>query len=174
MGVSIREAMRSGDDRSWIERTYREYLEDLIEGGTGVFPALDVTGQQSTDLLDAWFRDERSTPFVILRDGTPAGFALVERTSPARHGTGSSFRLREFFVQKAHRRLGLGREAAMLLFSRFEGEWLVTESSRNRGAVAFWRRVIAGYTRGRYRERAAGSEVQHTFSSVRPAGGPQP
>lgn len=167
MTVSIREANRSGADRDWMERAYRAYLDDLVEGGTGVFPALEVTGQRPSDLLDSWFRDERSMPFVILRDGAPAGFALVQRTSPSRAGSGPAFRLIEFFVDKGFRRRGLGREAALLLFSRFEGDWLVTESTRDRGAVAFWRRVIAGYTHGQFRERLAGSEVQHSFSSAR-------
>ena len=154
-----------------MERAYRAYLDDLVEGGTGVFPALDVTGQQTSDLLDSWFRDERSMPFVILRDGSQAGFALVQRTSPSGAGPGPAFRLIEFFVDKEFRRRGLGREAALLLFSRFEGDWLVTESTRDRGAVAFWRRVIAGYTRGHFREHFAGSEVRHTFNSARRATG---
>ena len=171
MAVSIRDARRSGEDRQWIERAYREYLDDLGTGGTGVFPALDVTGQGPADLLDAWFRDERSIPFVILRDGTPAGFALVQRTSAAWQGPQSAFRLREFFVRDEFRRRGLGREAALLLFNRFEGQWLVTESTRHRAAIAFWRNVIAGYTRGRFREGSVSGEVQHTFSSSRPPSG---
>lgn len=168
MAVSIRDARRSGEDRRWIEGAYREYLGDLTAGGTGVFPALDVTGQQPVDLLDAWFRDEGSVPLVILRDGMPAGFALVQRTSAAWQGAQSGFRLREFYISQAFRRRGLGREAAILLFSRFEGQWLVTESARHQDAVAFWRNVISGYTRGRFRERTAGGEVQHAFSSSRP------
>jgi predicted acetyltransferase len=171
MAVSIRDARRSAGDRQWIERAYREYLGDLSAGGTGVFPALDVTGQQPSDLLDAWFRDEKSIPFVVLRDGVPAGFALVQCTSASWQGPQPSFRLREFFVGESFRRRGLGREAALLLFTRFEGRWLVTESTRDRAAVAFWRSVIGAYTRGRYRERTAGGEVEHTFSSSRPLAG---
>jgi predicted acetyltransferase len=166
MAVSIRDARRSRDDRRWIEQVYREYLVDLAAGGTGVFPALTVTGQESQDLLGAWFHNERSMPFVVLRDGEPAGFALVERTSMAPPGPQATYRLTEFFVRQPQRRRGLGREAASLLFDRFEGRWLVTESTRNREAVAFWRNVIGGYTRGRYRERVAGGEIQHTFSSA--------
>jgi predicted acetyltransferase len=166
MAVSIRDARASRDDRKWIEQVYREYLDDLVAGGTGVFPALAVTGQESQDLLGPWFRDQRSTPFVILNDGSPAGFALVQRTSLAGTGPEAAFRLTEFFVRQSMRRLGLGRAAARLLFDRFDGTWLVTESTRHRHAVAFWRSVIGGYTRGRYRERFAGGEVQHTFRSA--------
>ena len=166
MAVSIRDARRSSDDRKWIERVYREYLDDLGAGGTGAYPTLTVTGQASHDLLGGWFRDDRLTPFVILHGQEPAGFALVQRTSPARSGPQATFHLAEFFVRRPVRRLGLGREAARLLFDRFEGQWLVTESNAHQEAVTFWRKVIGSYTRGRYRERLAGGEMQHTFTSV--------
>ncbi len=128
--------------------------------------ALLVTGQASDDLLEPWFHDERSMPFVILKGGEPAGFALVQRTSPVRDGPQVEYRMTEFFVSKPLRRLGLGREAAQLLFTRFGGRWLVTESSDHTGAVAFWRRVIGAHTRGRYREQLCGGEVQHRFESA--------
>lgn len=166
MAVSVREANRSRADREWIERAYRQYLQDLGTGGTGVYPSLTVTGQQSSDLLEPWFHNERSTPLVILSDGRPAGFALVERTSAARGGPQAAFRLTEFFICAGQRRLGLGREAARLLFDRFAGQWLVVQSLSDHGATAFWRKVIAGYTRGRYRERTAGTEMQQTFDSA--------
>lgn len=169
MAVSIRDARHSREDREWIERVYREYLDDLAAGGTGVFPALTVTGQGTHDLLASWFRDERATPFAILREGRPAGFALVKRTAQSPTGPAPAFHLAEFFIQLPMRRLGLGREAARLLFDRFEGDWLVTESTRHREAVAFWRSVIGAYTRGRFRERLESGEVRHTFSSARKA-----
>lgn len=174
MAVSIRDARTSGEDRRWIERAYREYLDDIAHGATGVFPALMVTGQASQDLLGPWFQDQRSMPFLILREGEPAGFALVQRTSAVRDGPQAEYRLTEFFVARRLRRLGLGREAAQLLFARFEGRWLVTESTGHAGAIAFWRHVIGAYTRGRYRERLAGGEVQHLFESTRRPAGPSP
>lgn len=166
MSVSIRDARRLHGDREWIERAYRDYLEDLAAGSTGVFPALTVTGQATEELLAPWFRDDRTTPLVILHDGRAAGFALVQRTSPSASGRDASFRLTEFFIHRDHRRRGVGRAAAGLIFDRFEGEWLVTESTRHAGAIAFWRRVIAGYTRGRYRERMEDGDVRHGFRSL--------
>jgi predicted acetyltransferase len=165
MVVSLRDARQSHEDRQWIERAYREYLDDLGAGGTGVFPALAVTGQDPQELLGSWFRDQRSTPFVILRGGERAGFALVQQTSVPGSGPLATFRLTEFFISRPMRRLGVGGEAARLLFDRFQGQWLVPESTRHRQAVEFWRRVIRDYTRGRYRERLAGDEVQQTFTS---------
>jgi predicted acetyltransferase len=167
MTVSIRDAKASLRDRQWIEASYRDYLFDLSAGGTGVFPALTVTGQSEGELLAGWFRNDRSTPLLVLRAGVPVGFALVERVLGAA-ATSPQYHLAEFFIRRQDRGLGVGREAAGLIFTRFPGDWRVTESSRQSGAVNFWRKVIGAYTGGRYRERLADGEVRHFFSSAAP------
>lgn len=167
MPVTIRDAKPSRHDRDWIASVYREYLGDLSAGNTGLFPALSETGYRDDDILAVWFRDDRATPILILHTGTPAGFALVERALP-RAGLDElpHYRLSEFFVREPFRRRGVGRAAAQLIFTRFAGRWLVVEQVRNGGAVAFWRRVIMRYTRGRFQERQGGGEVRHSFDSV--------
>lgn len=166
MPISIREAKSSQQDRDWIEQAYGEYLADLSAGHTGVFPSLTVTGHSSAEFVQGWFRDERSVAFVILREDRNAGFALVQREAAAgdraRH-----YRLSEFFVRQPFLRLGVGRGAALLLFARFVGEWTIAEQARNSVAVRFWRRVVAEYTQGDFRERRAHGEVEHLFSNAR-------
>jgi predicted acetyltransferase len=71
----------------------------------------------------------------------------------------------EFFVRKQHRRVGMGRDAATLIFDRFAGDWEIVEYLRNPGAVAFWRRVVGGYSSGSYSERSRHGEVQQRFKS---------
>jgi predicted acetyltransferase len=71
----------------------------------------------------------------------------------------------EFFVLGTHRRRGIGRAAAELIFSRFAGRWEVAEALANTDAVGFWRRVVTAYTRGRYDERVADGEVRQRFTS---------
>jgi predicted acetyltransferase len=170
MTVTIRDARMARSDRAWIEAAYHDYLDDLAAGATGVFPALDVTGQSERDLLAHWFRGESAVPLVILRSGSPVGFALVERTVTAGP---YRYRMTEFFIRRDERRLGLGREAASLIFTRFQGDWLVSESTRNQGAVAFWRKVIGAWTHGRFRERLADGEVRHSFTSPASSVGPR-
>jgi predicted acetyltransferase len=58
------------------------------------------------------------------------------------------FDVEEFFVLRRHRRSGVGRRAAMLLWNRLPGRWIVRVSEGNRGAVPFWTRVIGEYTGG--------------------------
>ncbi len=167
MAVSIRDAKRSPDDRKWIQSVYRDYLSDLATLNTGTFPVLGEYGHREPDLLARWFADDRSHPLLILKDEYPAGFALIVRppaTPQARPVV--DHRMSEFFVLRKFRRLGVGRDAANLIFNRFAGQWEVTEYLRNAGAVSFWRRVIGLYTRGTYTERVADGEVRQQFRSV--------
>jgi len=75
------------------------------------------------------------------------------------------YRMAEFFITRARRRLGIGATAVRLIFRRFAGRWEITEYLRNTNAVSFWRRVVASYTRGNYRERIVNGEVRQTFES---------
>lgn len=167
MAVSIRDAKRSPDDRKWIQSVYRDYLSDLATLNTGIFPVLGEFGHREPDLLARWFADDRSHPLLILKDEQPAGFALIVRP-PAMPQSRAviDHRMSEFFVLQKFRRLGVGRDAANLIFNRFAGQWEVTEYLRNAGAVSFWRRVIGLYTRGSYTERVADGEVRQHFRSV--------
>ena len=56
------------------------------------------------------------------------------------------------------------------MFDKFRGKWEVTQITRNVEAQAFWRRVIATYTGGRYEERPRpdGKGVMQRFDNERP------
>ncbi|MGH8200961.1 MAG: GNAT family N-acetyltransferase [Steroidobacteraceae bacterium] len=179
MTVSVRDARDTAGDRLWIQSVYRDYLDDLVPiAGTGKFPALGEVGHREPDQLFRWFGDPNSFPLVILRASEPVGFALVVRSSPGSAAPRSAaagvaapsrapieYRMAEFFITRARRRLGIGATAVRLIFSRFTGRWEITEYLRNANAVSFWRRVVAGYTLGKYRERIVNGEVRQTFES---------
>jgi predicted acetyltransferase len=173
MTVSVRDARDTEGDRLWIQSVYRDYLDDLAPAaGTGTFPALGEVGHREPDQLFRWFGDPNSFPLVILRSSVPVGFALVVRGgrgasagAAAAARTAAEYRMAEFFITRAMRRLGIGATAVRLIFGRFAGRWEITEYLRNTGAVNFWRRVVASYTRGDYRERIVNGEVRQTFVS---------
>jgi predicted acetyltransferase len=178
MTVSVRDARDTAGDRLWIQSVYRDYLDDLAPTtGTGTFPALGEVGHREPDQLFHWFGDPNSFPLVILRSSEPVGFALVVRGHPAGGKTGRvagtgpqvrgaiDYRMAEFFITRAWRRLGIGATAVRLILSRFTGRWEITEYLRNTSAVTFWRRVVASYTRGNYRERIVNGEVRQTFET---------
>jgi predicted acetyltransferase len=94
-----------------------------------------------------WSEPERRFPFLILAGGRLAGFALVARASPSPDAA-DVFDVAEFFVLRRHRRAGVGRRAAFLLWNRFRGRWTVRVSEANRGALRFWTGITAEYTSG--------------------------
>lgn len=168
MTVTVRDARDSDDDRAWIRAAYRDYLSELSAARSGIIPVSGEWPSRDEEFLAGWFRDSSAQPFVILADGARAGFALVSRLPPWPRA-GADYRMSEFFVARAARRRGVGARAAMLLFSRFEGDWEVLEDEGNRAALDFWRRVISARTAGRYRETREAGEIRQRFrTAVRP------
>jgi predicted acetyltransferase len=165
MAVSVRDARRSKTDREWIESVYRDYLDDLAPLNTGIFPALGEVGHNEADQLTRWFGDPTVSPMLILRGEQPVGFAMIAKGEPRTGKPAIDYRMAEFFVARAFRRLGVGKLAVELLLNRFAGRWEILEYQRNPGAVSFWRRVVAGYTKGRYQERVTNGEVRQVFES---------
>ena len=169
MSVSIRDARNSMVDRQYIQKAFNDYLDDLtrINMNTGMFPAYaasDEFGDRQPEMMARWFADDSSHPLVILRNEQPVGFALVSRPV-MKTATSADHRLAEFFVTKSARRLGVGREAAVLIFNRFSGRWEITEILGNQPAVAFWRDVVGGYTNGDFRESIRQGEIHHSFNT---------
>lgn len=162
MTVSLRDAREHPEDRAWIESVYRDYLDDLRARRTGLFPVLGAVGLGETRQVQTWLADRNALLLTILELGQRAGFALLVREP----GEGVDYRLAEFFIARPKRRRGLGRAAARLIFDRFAGRWEVIQDAGSREAIAFWRNVLAAYTRGDYRERTAHGEVRQFFSSV--------
>ena len=83
MAVSLRDAREHRSDRVWIERVYRDYLDDLGLLNTGVFPALGEIGHREPDQLQRWYVDPGAQLITILESMNPAGFALVTRQTHA-------------------------------------------------------------------------------------------
>lgn len=139
----------SQTEREIVERLLQLYLYDFSEiaradvGPDGRFPY---------PWLDRYWSDPTRHAFLLRAAGRPAGFALVRGAGgddvpdPARHY------LAEFFVMRAHRRAGLGTKLAVALFDRFPGPWWIEQIAPNVAAQSFWRRVVAGYTAGRFAE----------------------
>lgn len=165
MTVSVRDARSSQSDRLWIGSIYREYLDDLSAQNTGLFPVLGEVGHREPDQIARWFGDRNAVPLVILKSAERVGFAMVARGGATAASPAIEYRMAEFFITRASRRLGVGRTAVQLILNRFAGRWEITEYLRNPGAVSFWRRVVAGYTQGGYQERVVNGEVRQTFDS---------
>ena len=166
MLVSIRDCRHSKPDRQWIQSVYGEYIDSLADLNTGLYSVIGAGNPREEEIFANWFSNDHTHPLLILKGQERVGFALVARpTIPAAGEPAADFRMSEFFVRKQHRRVGMGRDAARLIFDRFAGSWEIVEYQRNPGAVEFWRRVLAGYCAGGYTERSRHGEVQQRFRS---------
>jgi predicted acetyltransferase len=122
------------------------YIHDL----SAAFPSVELGSDGRfgySKLALYWSEPDRRFPFLIKSGSHVAGFALATRGSPASNDP-NVFDVAEFFVIRRHRRSGLGRRAAMLLWNRLRGSWIVRVSEGVPGAVLFWRSVVAEFTSG--------------------------
>ncbi len=139
------------DERDIVANLMQFYLYDFSEfdgaqvGEDGRFTDLDSE-------LDAYGTVPERHALLLRVAGKPAGFALVDELSRRPNGNDRHY-VAEFFVMRAYRRRGFGEAVAHAIFDRFPGPWQVAQIGANLPAQAFWRRVIAAYTGGRYRER---------------------
>jgi predicted acetyltransferase len=120
------------------------YIHDLSEA----FPVeLGDDGRYGYEKLPLYWSEPGRFPFLIRFEARVAGFALVTRGSPATDDP-DVFDIAEFFVLRRHRRSGVGRGAAFLLWDRLPGRWIVRVSEGNRGGLRFWTDVIGEYALG--------------------------
>jgi predicted acetyltransferase len=137
------------------EKTALQNLMELNLYEFSEMEGLDVddSGRYGYRYLDLYWTEVERHPFLIRVDGKVAGFALV-RQGDSFMGEPPSIctHMAEFFILRKYRRQGAGTRAARELFDRFPGRWEVAEIPENAPAIAFWRKVIAGYSRGNYEE----------------------
>jgi len=123
------------------------YIHDLSE----IFPVeLGPDGRFGYEKLPLyWAEPAVRHAFVIRQRGRVAGFALAKRGSPASDDP-DVLDVAEFFVLRAHRRSGVGRQAAFLLWDGVPGQWVVRVSDANRAGLSFWSEAIGAYTSGAF------------------------
>jgi predicted acetyltransferase len=126
------------------------YLHDLSE----LFP-IEVGANARFGyypLAPYWQEPERRSAYLIRAGSRLAGFALVRRGSPLTDDP-NDLDVVEFFVLRRHRRAGVGRRAAFLLWNKMPGHWIVRVAGNNHRGLAFWRAIIRDYTRSALSER---------------------
>ncbi len=120
-------------------------LQDYIQEMTAYVDIVKVGDAYDYPGLDLYWVDQDRSAFWALADAERAGFAMLRRREDG------AMVMTEFYVRPAFRRSGIGMSFARQLLERFPGVWILSEFAANAGAIAFWRRVIAGYA---YTERS--------------------
>lgn len=133
-------------DASLLSNLLELYIHDL----SAAFPNLELgpDGRFGYSRLPLyWSQPDRHFAFLVRCAGRVAGFVLVTRGSPAAEDP-AVLDIAEFFVLRRYRRSGVGRRAALLLWSVLPGMWTVRASEGNPDAISFWADVIAEFTNG--------------------------
>ena len=119
-----------------LENLGQLYRYDLSEAYRHV-PNRDGTfNNRRLDLFLAG-ADPAHRAWLITAAGALCGFVM---TSPASDG-GTS--ISDFFVVRALRRSGVGREAARQVIAMFPGQWSIGFQTYNPGAERFWSQVAS-------------------------------
>lgn len=139
-------------ERPLLQRLFELYLYDFSELEHA---DLDEEGwfvPSARPWLARYWTEPGKHALLLRVDDKPAGFALVDESSPI-FGNGNRRFFGAFFVARAYRRRGHGSALALTCFNRFPGAWQVLQVRANESAQSFWRRLIADYAAGNYTER---------------------
>jgi predicted acetyltransferase len=125
------------DQQPVIANLIQLYLYDMTESMP--FP-VGRDGRFEYDFLERFWR----FPYLVHVGDEIAGFALVIDECPLT-GRKPSWFMAEFFVLRAYRRRGVGREALAAILQAHPGHWHVGVPKANLPAQAFWSRSLAPY-----------------------------
>lgn len=127
----------------WSEITRQSVIDDQ-----GLFQHVD---------LNKFWHYPNSKAYLIKVAGEIAGFVMLKKHSYI-PGESPAMGIDEFFVMRKFRNQNIGTEVAIEIFNKFPGSWQVAEMFENTMAQKFWRKTIAIYTMGNYKEIIADNE----------------
>ena len=154
---------RSLPERRWIESVYPLYLHDLSEFDDSLYH-LSEDGVWEPNYLPVWFSLPGARPFVLRTETQRIGFAFVGQAPFPYRSADVDQQLSEFFILRACRRHGLGREAAVSVLQAFPGAWELFVLTANRPAQAFWRNVLESSSLA-YETEAGERSIRYRFPS---------
>jgi predicted acetyltransferase len=137
--MSVRLELVTSPQRETLANLLELYVHDL----SAAFEVdIGPDGRFGYPKLDLYFTDPtRHHAYFIRRGDDLAGFALVTRGSCATPDP-DVHDVDEYFVLRRFRRTRVGTDAAHLLWPLHPGPWVVRVSEANRGAHAFWQRIV--------------------------------
>jgi predicted acetyltransferase len=163
--LTLVNAREDATHREWLRHVYAFYLHDLSQYAKDEY-RLSELGCWEPDHLPYWLTQPFCHPLVLLSRSDPVGFAFVGQRPFPFLSDGVQFRLSEFFVLRAQRRSGAGRDAAHAVLARFPGSFELTVLERNEPALAFWRAVLPAAAASPVRESVAPGLVRFAFATA--------
>ncbi|QTD43157.1 GNAT family N-acetyltransferase [Sporosarcina sp. Te-1] len=159
--MKIEVKLTDKDEAYIIKNLYPLYLYDLsghhgnLPNQHGIYEDSDDyrTLQDQYEVQNIWWeKPDILFPFLIVADGTPAGFILL--ATPPHCNKGIDYFINEFFLLQPLRGNNIAEYAANQVFERFKGNWelFTNPSEKNIVGQKFWRKTISNYTKGNYVE----------------------
>jgi len=136
---------------------YKYDFSEFAEVGSR-YGEVGPDGRFTYEGLESFWREEGRFALTVEADGRLAGFILVNRWSALNRELDHS--VGEFFVLRKYRRVGVGSDAARILFERWPGRWEVAVARYNKPALSFWRKAIRAAVGNAVEEHAGDFERQ--------------
>ncbi len=136
--LSLRPVYPSEKESLWT--FLQEYLAEL---SSYYGDSTDDQGHFPYPYFEDYFTQPSRRAYFLIHKNIVVGFALLNRHSPL--GRDIDWAMAEFYIKPAHRRQGLARQAATLLFQSHPGRWALKFSRENRPACHFWLSVTQDF-----------------------------
>lgn len=137
-------------DYPLIQNMGRFYVYDMTEY-MGYENGWEIPADGLFECIDfkKYWEDSNASPFIIKINNEIAGFVIIDKK-----GSDSEidFNVAQFFILRKFKNQGYGREVAYQCFDRFRGTWEVMVLPQNKGAYAFWKKIIGDYTDQHFQE----------------------
>lgn len=167
------------DEAHIIKNLWALYVHDLsaydgrLPNRHGVYGESDEVrslDEGNCDLSAWWKNPEHLFPYLVLVDGTPAGFNLIA-TGPYVPSEGVDFVVHEFFIAAPFRGSLVAQTAAQLGIAKHRGSWEVVTYPNAARPIAFWRKALPSCASAGVAEieadHAWGRKVVFTFDNLK-------
>lgn len=143
-----------------MENLMQFYMYDF-----SVYTGMDVQCHglfEAYNNLQSYWLENGKFAYLVMQEEKYIGFVLVKQYRAANI---DRFSITEFFILKRYRRQSIGSYVSSQVFDMHRGCWHVSQLNNNKAAQQFWRKVIAGYTCGKFNEHFTGYRVVQEFNN---------
>ena len=142
----------SKKDKEKLERLIQLYLHDL----SLYFPISFNSDVCKYDYnLDKYFEDNYA--YFIKSSDNILGFILVDDNK------NGNYEISEIFVLNNYKQKKVGEQAAIKIFNKHKGNWIIKAVPSSIIAESFWKKVISKYTNNHYELKYTGKYNRHEF-----------
>ncbi|MFS0749403.1 GNAT family N-acetyltransferase [Oceanobacillus sp. 1P07AA] len=136
------------DKEETLLNLFQFYIYDFSE-----FMEIDIepNGRFAEYPINDYLEKENYYTYFVSFNDSYIGFCIIQYNQ--NEGDKQYFSVKEFFIMKRYRRMGIGKFVANKVFNMHQGCWEVFQMKSNLPAQRFWSKVIRHFTKGDFTER---------------------